>query len=130
VDRLGPTYTPPVAQFSATTIPVAGSITMTMNQVYTLATGAAGNQNISVHVRDTDGGASQLLDAKTIVYARPANCFTGILIGPGTTTSTLSNTDGIVTGPSGSSEEAEAEVFYKIDANQFSPDTAITAAQE
>ena len=100
---------------------------MTMDEIYTHATGASGNQIITVDVRDDDTLGSQRLDLRSPTLARPANCFVGMLIGPAATISTLSNTNHIVTGPAGSSEEQEAEVYYRIDDDQASENTSVTA---
>ncbi len=115
----GPVYTMTAPVIGTNPIPVAGTSTVTINNIYIEATGSTGNETFAVRVIDVD----TLLDPDDLLHnvtgvtiARPAGCFTGALIGPTSTVGTLTDPapGGEVKGPSGASGEATAEVGYEI----------------
>lgn len=131
VDRFGPNYSPPAAQFSSTSIPVDGSVTMSMSEVYVHATAATGNQNVMVRSRhDKPLDTDPILNTQNISHARPANCFTGMLMGPVTVSDvTLYNVNGKVAGDASgipTSGAQTAHMYYQIDESPESPRTDVS----
>ncbi len=107
---------------------------MTIPGVYVHATGdAPGSETFDVEVRDNDPVGSNLLHRIATMLARPSGAFPGALIGPVVPSAgTLTNPapGGEVQGPDGSSNEQEAEVYYRMkdaEGDLDSPTVSVTA---
>jgi len=113
-------------------IPVGGNSTVSINNIYIEATGTTGNEVFAVRVIDADDlSPDDLLDNITgVTIVRPAGCFPGALIGPTSTTGTLTNPapGKEVKGPSGGSGEETAQIGYEIGpSSNNSPTVDVTA---
>jgi hypothetical protein len=120
VSATGPVYSRPAPAIGTNPIPIGGTSTVTMDEIYIEATGSTGNETFNVRVIDEDFTADDLLETITgVTIARPAGCFAGALIGPATppVSGTLTNPapGGEVKGPGGEpSGEKTAEIGYEI----------------
>lgn len=132
VNATGPVYSKPAPTIGTVPIPIDGSSSVTMNQVYIEATGSTGNETFEVRVVDEDAASDDVLHKINASIARPADCFAGALIGPATpaVTGTLTNPSpgGEVKGLDGASGEQTAEIGYEIGgSSDNSATTSVTA---
>lgn len=125
----GPVYSKPAPVISANPIPIGGSVSVTMNQIYIEATSSTGDESFEVRVIDEDTISDDVLQKLNVSIVRPTDCFAGALIGPvaPAVTGSLSNPSpgGEVKGPHGGSGEQTAGIGYEIGGS--SDNSAITS---